>query len=41
MHNEIPFERLLYKHTESLINLDITTFCVLFFGKKIAKTIKQ
>lgn len=27
MHNKISFERLLYKHTESLLNLDITTFC--------------
>ena len=34
MHNEILFERLLYKHTESLLNLDIT-FCFLsFLGKK-------
>ena len=34
MHNEISFERLLYKHTESLLNLDITTFCFLPFKKK-------
>lgn len=34
------FERLLYKHTESLLNLDITTFCyhrLLFGGKKKKK----
>ena len=42
MHNEILFERLLYKHTESLLNLDIT-FCFLSFlgKKKKTKTIKQ
>lgn len=34
MHNEISFERLLYKHTESLLNLDITTFCFLPLKKK-------
>lgn len=34
MHNKISFERLLYKHTESLLNLDITTFCFPPFKKK-------
>lgn len=43
MHNKIPFERLLYKHTESLLNLDITTFCPprLFFWKRKSGTFKQ
>lgn len=40
MHNKISFERLLYKHTKSLLNLDITTFCFPPFGRKKKTTLR-